>query len=201
MVRFMAQTRKTSSKWKEPSQAEALAPAPCAAEGCSGFGEYRAPRSREELRNYQWFCLEHVREYNKKWNYFADMDESAIEEFIRDAVTGHRPTWEREGRRHVHGTAYRVETLEEALRSFFHRAPASSAGTRANLPPKERQALAVLGAPPGSSPAELKARYRVLVKEYHPDLHAGDKAREDRFKKITEAYAYLNELHKQRPMQ
>ena len=47
---------------------------PCAHENCPLKGEFKAPRSREELRNYLWFCLSHVRLYNEKWNYYEGMD-------------------------------------------------------------------------------------------------------------------------------
>ena len=44
---------------------------------CRETGQYRAPRSRQELHRFYWFCLEHVREYNAAWNYYADMDDAA----------------------------------------------------------------------------------------------------------------------------
>ena len=45
---------------------------------CNKVAEHRAPKSRENLREYYWFCLEHVREYNKSWNYFEDMSEEQL---------------------------------------------------------------------------------------------------------------------------
>ena len=44
---------------------------------------------------------------------------------------------------------------------------------------------------PNYSAAELKARYKLLVKLYHPDANGGDKAAEERLKVITIAYALL----------
>ncbi len=51
----------------------------CEAPGCRLQGEYRAPFARDRLDQYRWFCLEHVRDYNKKWDYFAGLDASEIE--------------------------------------------------------------------------------------------------------------------------
>lgn len=34
-------------------------------------------------------------------------------------------------------------------------------------------------------------RYKQLVKRFHPDANGGDKAAEERFKEISEAYSYL----------
>ena len=56
--------------------------------------EHRAPKSRENLREYYWFCLEHVREYNKSWNYFEDMSEEQISTYRHNSATWHRPTWD-----------------------------------------------------------------------------------------------------------
>ena len=41
----------------------------CDSPDCQKAGQYRAPKSREHLQDYYWFCLEHVRVYNKSWNY------------------------------------------------------------------------------------------------------------------------------------
>ena len=64
----------------------------CDRPGCSCAGDYRAPKSRE-LSDYYWFCLDHVREYNKAWDYFAGLSSDAIEAHIRNASVWERPTW------------------------------------------------------------------------------------------------------------
>ena len=64
----------------------------CAHPDCNLVGEFRAPRSRDALDSYYWFCLEHVREYNAAWNYYADMDDTAIEAEKRNDVVWRRPT-------------------------------------------------------------------------------------------------------------
>ena len=58
----------------------------CSHPDCAKTGEFRAPRSRTELTNFYWFCLEHVREYNATWNYYADMDDAAVEAEIRKDI-------------------------------------------------------------------------------------------------------------------
>jgi hypothetical protein len=51
----------------------------CDSPGCDLPGEHRAPKSREQLHDYHWFCLEHVRAYNNAWNYYAGMSEDEVE--------------------------------------------------------------------------------------------------------------------------
>ena len=51
----------------------------CEAMGCAQQGEYRAPKSRSGAREFHWFCLEHVREFNASWDYYKGMSADEIE--------------------------------------------------------------------------------------------------------------------------
>ncbi len=163
----------------------------CAWPGCEEEGLYPAPRSRERLRDYVWFCLAHVREYNARWDYFAGMSAAEIDAHRHADFTWHRPTW-----RFGTGPGWnpfrtRFEDLhrifEEAARE---RARARAAGGRPSGGRLEA-AMAVLGLEPGFDLATLRRRYRELVKRHHPDLNGGSRAAEERLKRINEAYSYL----------
>ncbi|HMQ10076.1 MAG TPA: DnaJ domain-containing protein [Oligoflexia bacterium] len=54
----------------------------------------------------------------------------------------------------------------------------------------------ILGVSKNASAQEIKKAYRALAKKYHPDVNQGDKAAEDKFKQITEAYAVLSDQKK-----
>ena len=54
----------------------------------------------------------------------------------------------------------------------------------------------LLGVGKSASDAEIKKAYRKLAMKYHPDHTKGDKAAEDRSKKISEAYAVLSDKDK-----
>jgi hypothetical protein len=156
----------------------------CYVAGCSQIGTYKAPKSREKLDEYEWFCLDHIRERNKQWDYFSGMDAEEIEAFISDSVTGHRPTWSREARVRDH-----YFTLQDKLYEFMH--GAKPAPNKPRVPAKLRNALATMELEHPYSLEQLKARYRILVKKHHPDLNKGDKKSEEKFKDITTAYSYL----------
>ncbi|MDY0190267.1 MAG: DnaJ C-terminal domain-containing protein [Desulfuromonas sp.] len=55
---------------------------------------------------------------------------------------------------------------------------------------------ATLGIDKSATTAEIKKAYRKLAIKYHPDKNAGDKAAEERFKEISEAYAVLSDTEK-----
>ncbi len=172
----MAKRRKSESF--EPSGQR------CAWSGCYEPGDFRAPR-RKDLREFQWFCEGHIREFNKQWNYFEGMTEAEIYEFQRDATTGHRPTWRID---QMHRNL--DHKVEEAFRRMFgdnrHAHPdAKPIGAR------ELDALAVMNLEHPATKRSIKAQYRTLVKKYHPDVNRGNKRAEETFKKITHAYHHL----------
>jgi DnaJ domain len=178
--------------------AEAETPArTCDHPGCVAGGEFRAPKSRLELHDYHWFCLEHVRAYNSAWNYYAGMSDSEIEAEVRHDTVWQRPSW-RLGARYGPGYAARIRDYFDV----FSGSPGRSGdrGRRTNGRAREaaeralsarEQALAVFEIEPPFTPVSLKARYIALVKLHHPDAHGGDKAAEEKLKVVNQAYATL----------
>ena len=59
---------------------------------CEAEGEYRAPKNRN-LNEYYWFCLKHVSEYNKSWNFYDGMSQEEIERENKLDETWHSPSW------------------------------------------------------------------------------------------------------------
>ena len=65
----------------------------CEWHGCKEKATHRAPKGRGREKDYWRFCLNHVREYNQSYNFFAGMSDAAVMAYQKDALTGHRPTW------------------------------------------------------------------------------------------------------------
>ena len=161
----------------------------CEWPGCREQAEYRAPRSRQELKDYRWFCLEHVREYNVSWNYCKGMDEDEIEAQVRQDSIGWRPTWPLGAR----SAGFRFDRAKfgEEFDLFDGDGEDGSASNGVRQWPAgsaEEKAMHVLELEPPVTAAEVKARYKELVKIYHPDVNGGDKESEERFKIINQAY-------------
>ena len=169
---------------------------PCDMAGCGREGEYRAPRGRDDLRSYYWFCLDHVREYNASWNYYAGMSESEMEAAIRSDTTWQRPSWPL-GSWH---TSFRGRNphIEDAFGVYREQADAARAKARQEWQKKQTaaqtehdKALAVMQLTGEATTAAIKTRYKELVKRHHPDANGGDRASEERLKVINQAYSTL----------
>jgi hypothetical protein len=166
----------------------------CDHPGCTGEGEHRAPKGRDRLNEYYWFCLDHVREYNKAWDYYAGMSADQIEREVRKDTTWQRPTWPM--------GYWRVQEKflrDRAMHGFgfeFGRDPGKDQGEeqaerRRTARTPEEEALTVLELSPPVDFPRIKARYRELVKIHHPDANGGDRAAEEKLKQINQAYNTL----------
>ncbi|GBQ22633.1 molecular chaperone DnaJ [Tanticharoenia sakaeratensis NBRC 103193] len=159
--------------------------------GCDQPAGYRAPRGRDALNQYFWFCLEHVREYNAKWDYYKGMTPGQIEAHIRADTSWQRPTW-RLGNRG--GAVFDEDEVLDPLdilgagrQQRADQARAREAG-RPRAPEPLRQPLDTLGLGWPLSLDELKSRYKSLARQHHPDANGGDRAAEERLKEINVAY-------------
>lgn len=173
----------------------------CEWEGCQNPGSHRAPKGRGREGEYFLFCLDHVRDYNKSYNYFNGMSDSEVSDYQKAAMTGHRPTWSsginawsaRAGRADAQRNQFNAETIDP-----FNLFPGSSSHThtehrRPDRPIRnaERKAFGTLDLPFESTAEDIKARFKLLVKRHHPDSNGGDRSCEDRLRDIIQAYNYL----------
>ncbi|MGF1624850.1 MAG: J domain-containing protein [Alphaproteobacteria bacterium] len=200
--------KRTSSLWEE--EQIRLDRRPCDIPGCDGCGEFRAPKGRDRLSDYFWFCLDHVRAYNQTWDYFSGMSEKEIERHIRFDTTWQRPTWPFAGPNgRIAGPAgdARLRSAMNAFHATFaeHAADRQDAGraeeaadpVRARwrrMSTEAENALAVMELEPPVSLSTLKARYKKLVKRHHPDANGGDKQAEERLRTIIQAYVTLKTI-------
>lgn len=157
----------------------------CDHPGCEGHGGFRAPKSRRTLNDYYWFCLDHVREYNRAWDYYKGMSPGEIEAEMRRDTTWQRPSWPL-GR-------LGLGADERVLDPFGVLGKAKPAERRegAEAPAELRGPLATLDLGWPVTRADVKRAYKALAKRFHPDANSGDKAAEDRLKTINVAYTTL----------
>ena len=173
----------------------------CQWKGCGNTATHRAPKGRTHENEYWRFCLDHVREYNHSYNYFTGMSDDAVMRYQKDAVTGHRPTWKMgTGNRPAGGGGEFGPQAAHDPFNVFREFGAKGADTRTRAEPQrtvrnaERKALHELGLEEGVNKAEIKARFKILVKRHHPDANGGDRATEDKLREIIQAYNYLKSV-------
>ena len=160
----------------------------CARPDCLEPGNFRAPRSRQQDTGFFHFCLEHVREYNRAWNFFSGMSREDIERFQQEVATWHRPTW----RFGLNRSDIRPD-LDDPFELF------SDTGSGAIAPnhrlsewsTRQRRALTEMKLDVTASLQDIKQRYKQLVKRYHPDRNGGDAEAEERLKVIIKSYHIL----------
>jgi DnaJ domain len=173
--------------------------------GCAQAAIYRAPKGRAREREYWRFCLNHVREYNQSYNFFAGMSDDAVARYQRDAITGHRPTWKmgmtggrgraaRAGSDHIFaggGADDPFGVFQELGGAPRNGADASKSEPQRLVRNAERKAFHTLGLEINALRADIKTRFKELVKRHHPDANGGDRGSEDKLREIIQAYNYL----------
>lgn len=180
--------------------------AACEWQGCKHPGTHRAPKGRSREREYWRFCIEHVREYNQNYNYFSGMSDDAVARYQKDALTGHRPTWKMGANSGTKGRTGPEDALDGSADPFSVFSEINGRGSWRPGPEAkvdaetrkvmnaERKALQVLGLEDAATTADIKVRFKALVKQHHPDANGGDRSTEDRLIEIIKAYNYLKSV-------
>ena len=169
----------------------------CDSPGCGEPGEFRAPGSRapsfDGPGDWRWFCLEHVRAFNSGYDWFEGMTADEILA-AQSPIAG----WERETRafRADGAGVPRWADFDDPLDAIGARASElrrRAAGRQefARFTAGERAALSVMGLGPATDRHELRKRYSVLVRRYHPDRNGGDRSHEAVLQRVVEAYQLL----------
>ena len=165
----------------------------CEMPGCALPAEYPAPKSRSKLRDYLWFCLDHVRDYNKGWNYYKGLQGAALEAEMKRATTWERPSWKfgTGGTGNQKTSRIDEDILNDVFGFFGSASEQASSDQLAGLDKEERAAWRIFEMAPTDDMALIKKRYNELAKLYHPDSHPEDPLAEERFKEINLAYSVL----------
>ncbi|MBV8685631.1 MAG: J domain-containing protein [Alphaproteobacteria bacterium] len=170
----------------------------CAHPGCDEAGEFRAPgEARPDFDGpgqWRWLCLDHVREFNARYNYFSGMSTDEIE-----AAQNPYGGWDRETRAFATGGADAPPRWADfadpldAIGARFRRAPAGEAprGDGRELSGEDRRNLKTLGLAADADRRGLRRRYAELLRRYHPDHNGGDRSHEGTLQAVIEAYTRL----------
>ncbi|MDG1739013.1 MAG: DnaJ domain-containing protein [Paracoccaceae bacterium] len=166
----------------------------CEHSGCNEPGKFRAPRAPDVLDDFLWFCKDHVREYNLKWNFFDGTTEAELNaQMSKDKV------WERETKSFHDPEAKAwarlgIEDAHQVLGENATRNPGKSNSDQTKrLPPTERRAVDILEAKDHWSKAEVRKSYKKLIKVLHPDMNGGDRSQEEQLQEVMWAWDQIKD--------
>ena len=161
----------------------------CEWENCKKSGAFKAPLERDNSKNYKWLCEEHIKLFNKSWNYFEGMSQSEIENFLKSDLTWHRPTQKFGSSDNFFNILWN-NALSDKF-NFFKDEKIHNGFKNKVLSKKDKDALKIMGLELGADWSIIQKKFKTLVKKFHPDRNSGNKEFEDKLKKITMAYSHL----------
>ena len=160
----------------------------CDWENCDQTGSYRAPVEKDNSKKYRLLCLEHIKIFNKKWNYFSNMSDQEVEFFIKSDLTWHKATKSFGSSDNFFNILWN-NALEDKLNIF--RSENFKEYKKTQLSNKDRDAFDVMELKYDVKWGQIQKQFKTLVKKYHPDKNQGSKKFEDKLIKITLAYSQL----------
>ena len=161
----------------------------CEWDNCKESGEFKAPLEKDNSRKYRWLCEEHIKLFNKNWNYFDGMCQNEIEDFLKSDLTWHRPTQKFGSSDNFFNILWN-NALNDKFVFFKQEKITNGLGDR-KLNEKDKDAFIIMGLELNASWPIIQKKFKTLVKKFHPDRNAGNKKFDDKLKKITLAYSHL----------
>ena len=169
---------------------------PCAEAGCREHGQFRAPLEPggfDGPGSWRWLCLEHVRAFHARYNFFNGMSTDEILEQQRPFAG-----WERETRafntvgadRPPHWADFH-DPLDAISGRFRTRPRDDERKDGKPLSGEDRRALKELDLPVDADRRTLRTRYAERLRRYHPDRNGGDRTHEAALGRTIAAYDVL----------
>ena len=160
----------------------------CDWENCDQIGSYRAPLEKDNSKKYRLLCLDHIKIFNKKWNYFSDMTNQEVEYFVKSDLTWHKATKSFSSSDNFFNILWN-NALEDKLNIF--KSENFNEYKRSQLSDTDRDAFDAMELKYDAKWEEIQKQFKTLVKKYHPDKNQGSRKFEEKLKKITLAYSQL----------
>lgn len=180
----------------------------CEHKGCDELGLCKAPKPFAARviqmpgqavadQDHHWFCQRHAAEYNQTYDFFDGMTEDEITAFQASAGFGHKPTWKFGGG--PVGAAGRAARMNNprgwrGAKDWLyngHVGKGEAAQAERGRTRLQTRALDEMGLPHNADAPQIRERYGILVKQYHPDSNGGDRSMEHRLTVVIRAFKAL----------
>ena len=168
----------------------------CDWKNCKETGEYKAPVEKDNSKKYRMLCLNHVKEFNKNWNYFSGMNDTQVMNFLKSDMIWHKPTQSFSSSDNFFkvllNNTLRDDHDSEKMRGEYNHM------RQFKFDHKDIKAFSILGLSVGLKWIEIQNKFKVLVKKFHPDMNSGNKKFEEKLKLITLAYTQLKKTYREK---
>ena len=169
----------------------------CDHKNCNKSGKYKAPIEKDNSQKFRWLCLDHIKEFNKSWDYFKGMSDLEVCDFLKSDMTWHRPTQSFSSPDNFFRILW-SSTLNKNSDIFNNGAFQMKNLKNVNFSEKDRKAFRVIETEVGAKWEKIQCQFKKLVKKYHPDMNSGNKKFEEKLKIITLAYTQLKLTYKRK---
>jgi hypothetical protein len=166
----------------------------CDYKNCKKIGKHKAPIEKDNSKKFKWLCLDHIKEFNRRWNYFKGMSDHEIYNFLKSDMTWHKPTQSFNSPDNFFNILWK-NTLNEG-ENILDGEYGKKIKAKINFSNKDREAFKIIGLEVGAKWNIIQNQFKKLVKKYHPDMNAGDKKFEEKLKIVTLAYTQLKLAYK-----
>jgi len=166
----------------------------CDYKNCKKIAKHKAPIEKDNSKKFRWLCLDHIKEFNQKWDYFKGMSDHEIYNFLKSDMTWHKPTQSFNSPDSFFNILWK-NTLNEG-KNILNAKYGKKIKTKINFSNKDREAFKIIELEVGVKWDIIQNQFKKLVKKYHPDMNAGNKKFEEKLKIVTLAYTQLKLAYK-----
>ena len=166
----------------------------CDWNNCFEIGKYKAPVEKDNSRKFKLLCLNHIKEFNKNWNYFTGMNDEQIYDFLKSDITWHKPTQSFSSSDNFFKILWNNALKDENKKSMLNNS--LNYMKQIKFDHKDIKAFSILEISVGLKWEKIQKKFKSLVKKFHPDMNSGNKKYEEKLKLITLAYLQLKKTYR-----
>ena len=166
----------------------------CDWNNCFEIGKYKAPVEKDNSRKFKLLCLNHIKEFNKNWNYFTGMNDKQIYDFLKSDITWHKPTQSFSSSDNFFKILWNNALKDENKKSMLNNS--LNYMKQIKFDHKDIKAFSILEISVGLKWEKIQKKFNSLVKKFHPDMNLGNKKYEEKLKLITLAYSQLKKTYR-----
>ena len=166
----------------------------CDWNNCLENGEFKAPIEKDNSKDYRLLCLNHIKEFNKNWNYFAGMSDKEVYQFLKSDMTWHKPTQSFSSSDNFFKILWNNALKDEV--NVLNKNNELKNMSKFKFDKNDIKAFQVLDITIGLKWEKIQNQFKKLVKKIHPYMNAGDKKYEEKLKIITLAYTQLKKTYR-----